>query len=409
MTSIAVIGAGPAGCYTAQALRKSLGDAEITVIDRLPVPYGLVRYGVAADHQGTKTVTRQFARVFERQDVTFLGNIDVGRDIELQDIQAAVDAVVLATGLYADRSLEAEGGDLDGVYGSGAITRYWNGHPDSDDEPSFGERVAVIGNGNVAMDIVRLLAKRTDDFEGSDIDLEYLNHAIREIHVIGRSDLGAAKFDIAMVKELAGISDLGCSIADGDTFADTPVSSAVVQVTEDSDPNGSRQIMFHSGWATTKVTTNQAGAKELHLVKTSGKGQKLLTCDSVITAIGFEYAGSLDRDGLLQGATSSDTGVIGDGLFATGWFRRGPNGTIPENRSDAIEVAAAVTDWLSRQAGGVRPGRAALLEKLAGKATTYEDWLAIDKHEIEAADVFRCRKKVRSLESMLDIIEAAKG
>lgn len=408
--SIAIIGTGPAGCYTAQALRKSLPDAEITMIDRLPVPYGLVRYGVAADHQGTKVVTRQFSRVFERQDVAYLGNVDVGSDISLDDIRDEMDVVVLATGLYADRPLGVAGADMPDIYGSGQITRYWNGHPDSHGfAPNFGKRVAIIGNGNVAMDIVRLLSKTPADFAGSDMDLALLDHRVEDIHVVGRSDLGAAKFDIAIVKELAGIDDLCCLIAEEDNVQDTPISKAVKEVVDASDPYGSRRVTFHSGWMTHYITAGEGGVKALHLARKSGEVKKQIACDSIVTAIGFGSEGSLDRASLLQGTDAQETGVLGDGLFATGWFRRGPTGTIPANRTDAIEVAAAITDWFARHGATNRPGRAAVLEHLGHKVTSYDDWRVIDKYETETAPEGRCRKKVRSRNAMLDIIEAAKG
>ena len=167
---VAVVGTGPAGCYTAQALLKALPGVRVTLVERLPVPFGLVRYGVAADHQGTKAVTRQFDRVLAHPDVTFVGNVEVGTDISLDVLRASFDAVVVATGLHRDRRLGIAGEDLPGVVASGPLTRWANGHPDvSDAPPLLGRRAVVIGNGNVAVDVVRLLAKAPSDFVGSDL------------------------------------------------------------------------------------------------------------------------------------------------------------------------------------------------------------------------------------------------
>jgi ferredoxin--NADP+ reductase len=404
---IAILGAGPAGCYTAQALRKALPEAEITVIDRLPVPYGLVRYGVAADHQGTKGVTRQFARVFERQDVAFWGGIEVGRDITIDQLKQSMDAIVWATGLDQDRTLGVPGDRLEGVYGSGAVTRYWNGHPDDVWlDPEFGRRVVVFGNGNVALDVVRLLSKSGEELDGSDFDPELLDHDVREIHVIGRSDLGQAKFDIAMVKELASIADLKVSIADADSVTQTDVSKAVFDVAAVSAPHASRQVIFHSGWVCEHLISDEARIAAVHLRRRDGSVQKTIDCDSVVTAIGFEQGEALDT--MATGADRT-SGVLGGGMFATGWYRRGPQGTIPENRADAIEVSQKVADWLGAQHPGDKGGRKALESLLATSPVTYDDWLLVDKHERATSATNRCRKKARTRQHMMDIIQASRG
>ncbi|MEM8794809.1 MAG: FAD-dependent oxidoreductase, partial [Pseudomonadota bacterium] len=179
---VAIVGSGPSGCYVAQALVKALPNAELTVIDRLCVPFGLIRYGVAPDHQGTKAVSRQFARLFEKQGVAFVGNVELGRDLSLEALRDAMDVVVLATGLYGDRTFEVPGKDLSGIYGSGAVTRYWNGHPDSEGmKPEFGKRVVILGNGNVAIDVLRLLAKSPVEFDGSDIEPEFVDDGVETI------------------------------------------------------------------------------------------------------------------------------------------------------------------------------------------------------------------------------------
>ena len=404
---IAIVGAGPAGCYTAQALRKQLEDAEITVIERLPVPYGLVRYGVAGDHQGTKAVTRQFARVFERQNVEFLGNVEVGRDVELSDIRETMDAVVLATGLYNDRPLGIDGERLAGVYGAGALTRYWNGHPDDSGlAPELGRCVAVIGNGNVAMDIVRLLGKGPADFSGSDIDPDYFPHAVEKIHVVGRSDIAEAKFDVAMVKELAGITNLRCSMASGDALDGnaTGIAAALAEVFAVASAGAQRQVIFHSGWASNHIEAENDRVAVLHLTRQNPRTIKTLACDSIVTAIGFDSAGECDRAALSSKTQSGGCGPNDNGLFAVGWLRRGPQGTIPENRADAQNVAAQVAKSLRLTKCGTRPGRAALIEKLSQRPTTYSDWLAIDRKEIAMAAENRCRRKIRTTTEMLNIV-----
>lgn len=405
---VAIVGSGPAGCYLAQALDKALDDVEITIIDRLPVPYGLIRYGVAPDHQGTKAVVRQFARLFERQGVGFAGNIEVGRDVSLADLRAMMDVVVLASGLSRDRTLDVPGADLDGVFGSGAVTRYWNGHPESGVfQPRFGTRVAVIGNGNVALDIVRILSKREGDFAGSDLDPAHVNAEVEEIHVIGRSPLEQARFDAAMLRELGSVAGLACTLADGDTLSDgdNPCIAALHERFAADTGSATRRIVFHSGWS--PVAFQGAGGRiaAIDLQRTGGEEGKSLSCDSLVTAIGFDDDGKLGRSLLLSTAKDAEAGIIDDGLFVAGWFKRGPRGTIPENRRDSQIVAENVAQWLSANGMSQKPGFVALKEQFAGKMTCYQDWLAIDAAETQAAAADRCRRKIVTIPAMLETIE----
>ena len=156
---VAVVGSGPAGCFTAQSLRRTFPHAPIDVFDELPTPYGLIRYGVAADHQGTKSIARQFDRLFTHEGVRFRGNIRIGADVSLDELRRSYDAVVVATGMHSDTRLAVPGGDLANVHGAGRITRLLNTHPDEADAPRLGADVVIIGQGNVAMDVARLLAR----------------------------------------------------------------------------------------------------------------------------------------------------------------------------------------------------------------------------------------------------------
>lgn len=406
---IAIVGSGPAGCYTAQALRKSLPEAEITVIERLPVPYGLVRYGVAPDHQGTKAVTRQFQRLFEKQNVSFLGNLEIGRDLTLDALRDAMDAVVLATGLYGDRAVCVNGTNLANIYGAGAVTRYWNGHPDdSDNAPDFGKTVAIIGNGNVAMDIARLLAKREGDFAGSDMDPSISDPDVNQIHVVGRMQLCEAKFDVAMLRELATIANVNCSLAPGDEIGDVESDIGAVArelIGKKAGASEEIKVVFHSGWDVASIKGDGGRVSALHLSRPEG-AEKVLHCNSIVTAIGFGPNNDLRPDDFPGDATS---GNLDHGLFATGWFRRGPRGTIPENRADAQEISAVLVDWLAKNGDDAKRGREALLEHLGDKTTNYNDWCAINDHEIASAASDRCRTKVRTINRMLKVIENARS
>ena len=172
MRHVAVIGSGPAGYYSAEALQKHYGDeVRVDMIDRMPVPYGLIRFGVAPDHQSIKAVYRRYEKVALSDNVRFVGNVLVGRDVSIAELLELYDAVILATGAPDDRPLDIPGGDLPGVIGSAAFVGWYNGHPEFADldPPLDVAAAAVIGNGNVALDVARILAKTPAEFAGSDI------------------------------------------------------------------------------------------------------------------------------------------------------------------------------------------------------------------------------------------------
>ena len=191
--SVAIVGSGPAGFYTAEALVKALdGEVAVDILERLPTPFGLIRAGVAPDHQTTKKVSRSFEKTAHRPEVRYFGNVEVGRDLTLAELQRSYDAVVLAVGAPFDRALGIPGEDKVGVIGSAAFVGWYNAHPDfADLEPDLNtEAVAVIGNGNVAIDVARVLVKTVGEMAESDIP-EYAQRAIErapvtDVHLFGR-------------------------------------------------------------------------------------------------------------------------------------------------------------------------------------------------------------------------------
>ena len=197
---VAIVGAGPSGFYAADGLLRARPDLHIDIIDRLPTPYGLVRAGVAPDHQGTKAIVRQFEKLLGQPDVRFAGNIEVGRDLSWEEFDAAYDAVIVATGMVIDRKLGVPGEDLPHVWGSWRFVGWLNGHPDFRAGPdlSKAKTVAVIGNGNVALDVARVLAKSADEMAKSDIVPEagaaIAAAPLTDIYVIGRRGPEHASF-----------------------------------------------------------------------------------------------------------------------------------------------------------------------------------------------------------------------
>ncbi|WP_071675575.1 FAD-dependent oxidoreductase [Nioella nitratireducens] len=404
--SVAIIGAGPSGCFVAQALLKADPDLQVDLIDRLPVPYGLVRYGVAADHQGTKGVVRQFARLFERQGARFVGNVEIDAAL-LVEVQNAYDAVVLAGGLSQDRRLGIPGEDLSGVHGAGAVTRALYDHPDADALPQLGRRVVLVGNGNVAIDLLRLLAKSPEELDGSDLGAvasEWLaNSPVENITIVGRSPAEQAKFDAVMIKELGKLSGVSITVPDlPDT--DSPDGAKKIDALRGLAglSGGPKSIAFRFGM--TPVAIEGEGTRVTGMRFSDGAGaQTLLPCDTVLTAVGFGAGPeALDRDRRVAEALDDGAGCLAPGLYAAGWFKRGPRGTIPDNRADAQAVAARILSDFERQPEAGKPGHA--MWQGRGGIVNYADWQRIDRAELAGAADGRCRHKISTRAEMLAIV-----
>ena len=407
---IAIIGSGPSGCFLAQALRKDWPQAEIDVIERLPVPYGLLRHGVAADHQGTKAVSRQFDRLFEREGVRFWGDVGIGRDVTLEALRGLYDAVFLALGLSGDRRLGIPGDDLPGVHGSGWVTRWLNSHPDEAGRvPALGARVVVIGNGNVALDLARLLSKDETELAGSDLDPDHaaVLAPVREVTVVGRGAPEASRFDVAMIKEFGKLAGTRIRVPlDDDAVTEDAAAAARLAALRalDGAGGGDRRLAFRFGLVPEAVLgTGRVEAMRFR-DRSSGAVEEI-PADTVLTAIGFEPGPSeaLHRAacGLPPGEVLSPE--LAQDLYAAGWFRRGPRGTIPEARAEARLVADAARAALST-ATGAKPGReglAALLREQGVAPVGFADWLRIRAAEEAAASAGRVRRKGTSRAALL--------
>ena len=411
MRHFAIVGSGPAGFYTAEALAKAYGDAaQIDIIDRYPVPYGLIRFGVAPDHQSLKAVSRRYDKVAETEGVRFVGNVAIGSDVSVEELTKLYDAVILATGAPNDRTLGIPGEDLPGVVGSAAFVGWYNGHPDFADldPPLSGGAAAVIGNGNVALDCARILAKTGHEFEGSDIvghALDALGKAsTKTITILGRR----GPHQIAMTpKELGELGHLEEASPSVDP-ADFPPAEA----DEALEPGHRKSVNilreFAGGAADAGKPKNMVFdffAKPLR-IEGEGKAERIVIertrldedgravgtgetyevpASLVISAIGYStppLAGVPYDD--RHGHYLNDHGQIGDGLYCVGWARRGPTGTIGTNRPDGYEVAEQVAAAMpagssSGKTGG--HGLDALLKDRGIHSTSFEDWRTIEKAE----------------------------
>ena len=430
MRHFAVVGSGPAGFYTAEALEKAYGDkARIDILDRYPVPYGLIRFGVAPDHQSLKAVSKRYDKVAESAGVDFIGNVTIGGDISIAELLDLYDAVILATGAPHDRKLGIPGEDSPGVVGSAEFVGWYNGHPDFADlnPPLDGAHAAVIGNGNVALDCARILSKTRHEFEGSDIvghALDALDHsAIRTITILGRR----GPHQIAMTpKELGELAHLEAAvpIVDPSDFppveADEPLepglrkSVALLRSFAELDTNKPKRMVFD--FFAKPVAIEGAGKAERIIVERTrldesgsarGTGETYqVPASLIVTAIGYSSSPipEVPFDG---GKFVNEGGRISDRLYAVGWARRGPTGTIGTNRPDGYEVADQIAAAMPAGSGAERRGAGGLkrlLESRGVMPTDYDDWRKIEETETANARPGSPREKFVRVQHWLDAL-----
>jgi ferredoxin--NADP+ reductase len=429
MRNIAVIGSGPAGYYTAEALLKQFGERVcVDVIDRLPVPYGLIRFGVAPDHQSIKAVYKRYEKVALTANIRFVGNVTIGRDATIAELGALYDAVILATGAPNDRPIGIPGDDLPGVIGSAAFVGWYNGHPEfADLDPPLGvEAAAVIGNGNVALDVARILSKTPAEFEGSDIvghALDALAGAsIRRIHVLGRRGPHQIAMTPKELGELGHLEDAAprVDLADfppvgDDALLEPGMRKSVTHLRDFAsiDPGGRRKTIDFDFFAMPVRIEGDGRVERLIVERTRltedlrsvGTGETYaIECGLVISCIGYQtppIEGVPYEHG--RGRFANAEGVIGDGLYCVGWARRGPTGTIGTNRPDGYEVAERIAADLgeadSDRAGGL--GLDTLLHARGVEPVTFRDWQRIEAAEAARARSGSPREKFATIAEML--------
>ena len=428
MRHIAVVGSGPAGYYTAEACQKCFGDnVRIDIIDRLPVPYGLIRFGVAPDHQSIKAVSKRYEGVNFSDNVRFVGNVTVGTDVSIDELTTLYDSVILATGAPNDRTLDIPGSHLPGVIGSAAFVGWYNGHPDfaGVNPPLGGPGAVIIGNGNVALDVARILAKSRGEFAGADIvnhALDALDHStVKRITLLGRR----GPHQIAMTpKELGELGHLEratpyVEIADlpplgDDALLEPGVRKSVTHLRNFAAFEGApKLISINFDFFAMPVAIEGDNKVERIIVERTrldgdlrsvGTGEiYAIPCGLVIACIGYQtppIEGVPYEHG--RGRFANSEGRIQAGIYCVGWARRGPSGTIGTNRPDGYAVADLIAEDIGEGRGKAgRAGLDALLGTRKVDVVTFRDWKMIDAAEVARARRDAPREKFVSVSEMM--------
>jgi ferredoxin--NADP+ reductase len=446
---VAVVGSGPAGFYAAAALLDAEAPIEVDMIERLPTPWGLVRLGVAPDHPKLKTVSRAFERTAQKPGFRFFGNVEVGRDLSHADLMRLYDAVIYAFGAQSDRRLGIAGEDLPGSWSATELVAWYNGHPDFQ-ELEFDlnvERAVVIGNGNVALDVARMLALTPEELAPTDTTdpaIEAIGSStIREIVVVGRRGPAQASWTTQELKELG-------ELAGADVFVDPaeleldPASEASLE----HDTNSKRNLEVLREFASREpagkpvalrlrflaspvalhgedrvesieLVHNRLEDQDGRLVAVPTGDHETLECGLVFRSVGYRGVGlpELPFDER-RGTIRNELGRIVDAggnhvarSYCAGWIKRGPTGIIGTNKKDAGETVAQLLEDIDAgriaHREEVTPEAAeALIAERDVRAVMYAGWTSIDELERSAGEKLgRPRVKLRTWEELLEVAE----
>lgn len=434
MRHLAIIGSGPAGYYTAEAAQKQWGDdVRVDIFDRLPVPYGLIRSGVAPDHQSIKGVARRYEQTALSDNVRFVGNVTIGKDVTVDELQRLYDAVIFATGAPNDRKLDVPGEELANVYGSAAFVGWYNGHPQfaALDPDLSGKHAVIVGMGNVALDVARILSKTRKEFEGSDIVAHALDvldtSRLEKITILGRR----GPHQIAMTpKELGELTHLSRATPrvnqtdlppEGDDAVLEPGQRKSVThlrsfaaIPESARADSAIEIDFQF-FGVPRAIHGSDRVEALEVARTQLTGGRLvetgetfsLPCDLLISCIGYRTSPipGVPFDERM-GRFANDDGRILPGLYCVGWARRGPTGTIGTNRPDGFDVIdkiaqdfdAGVLGTSQRQG---RPGFDLLAADRGLEVVSFRDWKKIEEAEEKAAREGAPREKFVDVAAMI--------
>ena len=434
MRHIAIIGSGPAGYYTAEAATKHWGDdVHVDIFDMLPVPYGLIRFGVAPDHQSIKGVSRRYEKTALSDNVRFVGNVCVGKDVTIPELQQLYDAVVLATGAPNDRSLGLDGENLGNVFGSAAFVGWYNGHPQfADLDPDLsGKNAVVIGMGNVALDVARILSKTEQEFAGADIVAHALDTLrgsnVNSITILGRRGPHQIMMTPKELGELAVLERASPRVDRQDLPDDAEDAllepglrksvthlRSFAAIPEDQHAEKPIEIQFDMFASPVeflgdgKVSSVKVERTKVEAGRAIGTGEFYeVPADIVVSCIGYRTSPIPDVPfDERAGRFANDEGRILPGIYCVGWARRGPSGTIGTNRPDGYGVIDKIVEdvdsgVLGRPDKSGREGFDALAGQRSLDVVTFRDWKKIEEAEEKAAREGAPREKFVDIASMI--------
>ncbi|MBL7258258.1 FAD-dependent oxidoreductase [Paractinoplanes lichenicola] len=441
---VAVVGAGPAGIYAADILTKAAPNATVDILDRLPTPYGLIRYGVAPDHPRIKEIIVALHNVLESPRIRFIGNVDYGVDVKPEELEQFYDATIIATGAEKDRELNIPGIDLPGSFGGADFVSWYDGHPDVPREwPLTATKVAVIGAGNVAVDVARVLAKTADELLETEIpDNVYqglLASPVTDVHLFSRRGPGQVKFTPMELRELDESPNVevivhpeGMEFDEGSLAAIRAKRSLkmcvdVLQNWCARDPRDRpRRLHLHFlqapaeivGTPETGVTALRTETQELTGDGTVRGTGEFTDWDvqAVYRAIGYLSRPIADLPfDTTTGTIPHEAGRVLDldgnrvpGLYATGWIKRGPVGLIGHTKKDAGETVASLLEDVAELPETTRDDVLPYLDRRGVGYTSWDGWKRLDEHEIGlGAPHGRKRVKVVPRQHMIDISNGA--
>lgn len=459
LTRVAIIGAGPSGFYAAGALFDNFKEIDRTIIvdmfDHLPTPYGLVRYGVAPDHQKIKAVVKLFERIAEHPNFRFFGNISFGTDINHDELRNHYDAIIYAVGAQSDRSLSIPGEDLSGSLSATEFVAWYNGHPNYVNlNPDLSSRAAVVvGVGNVAMDVARILAKSPEELAETDIT-DYALAAlaqsnIKDIYILSRRGPVQAKFTPAEVKEFGELDGVDVIVEPNDLILD-PASRLALDKNRTAQKNlehltafaerkasneqrvhfkflyspveilaGDTQDSNHKV-AKVRIEKNRLEEDESGYIAPIGTGEyETLSAGLVLRSVGYRGVPLPDvpfdqRRGIIPNENGRvldpETGQAVPGEYVVGWAKRGPTGIIGTNKPDSVESVKALLADLPNLSPATQPDPAAveqLLRKRNAAFVTFDDWSRLDALEVEAGrKENKPRVKFTAVDQMINVVQS---
>jgi ferredoxin--NADP+ reductase len=435
---VAVVGSGPAGFYAAGALLDADVPVEVDMIERLPTPWGLVRLGVAPDHPKLKSVSRAFERIAEKPGFRFFGNVEVGRDLSHADLLRLYDAVLYAFGAQTDKRLGIPGEDLPGSWSATEFVAWYNGHPDHQELPFDldAQRAVVIGNGNVALDVARMLALTPEELAPTDTTdpaIDAIGAApLREIVIVGRRGPAQASWTTQELKEMGELAGADVHVdaaelegaAEDDTH--THRNMDVLREFAAREPSGKplviRFLFFRSPVAihgnekveAVELVRNRLEEEDGRLIPVATGEHETLPCGLVFRSVGYRGVGLPDVPFDEQRGTILNEGgrVVGEAqTYCAGWIKRGPTGIIGTNKKDATETVALLLEDLEQGRITHKEDVTAdsvemLLAERGVRPVVYSGWSSIDDVERAAGEKLgRPRVKLRSWEELLQAAE----